>query len=85
MMILINLNPAARKLVIDSSLDLAERILTFMILHNNPDGLSFDIGRIITLRSNDFARLAGSVGNYMRGDISYIVDGSKRECGADWR
>ena len=72
MVVLINLNPAARKFVTDSFFDLAERILAFMILHNNPDGLSFDIGRIITLRSDDFAWLAGSVGNYMRGDISHI-------------
>ena len=65
MMVLVNLNPAARKLVVDSILNLAESSFAFMILHNSPDGLSSHTGRIVTLCS-------GSVGNYMRGDIGHI-------------
>ena len=55
MVVIVNLNPAAKKLVVDSFLDLAESSFAFMILHNNPDGLSFDIGRIVTLCSDSFA------------------------------
>ena len=72
MMVLVNLNPAARRLVVDSFLNLAESSFAFMILHNSPDGLSSHTGRIVTLCSDDFAWLAGSVGNYMQGDIGYI-------------
>ena len=73
MVVLVNLNPVARKLVVDLFLNLPESSFAFMILHNNLDGLSFDIGRIVTLYSDDFAWLAGSVGNYMRGDIDHIL------------
>jgi hypothetical protein len=83
MMVLVNLNPAVRKLVVDSFLDLTESSFAFMILHDSPDGLSFDIGRIATLCSDDFAWLAGSVGNYMRDDIGHISLIVVKESGAD--
>ena len=82
MMVLVNLNHAARKLVVDSFLDLAESSFSFMILHNSPDGLSSETGRIVTLCSDDFSWLAGCVGNYMRGDTGHILLIVK-ECGPD--
>ena len=82
-MVTVNPNPAAKKLVVDSFLDLAESSFALMILHSNPDGLSFDIGRIVTLCSDSFAWLVGSVGNYMLGDIGYISLIVVKECGAD--
>lgn len=58
--------------MVDSFLDLAESSFAFIILHNSPNGPSSDTGRIVSLCSDDFAWLASSVGNYLRGDIGHI-------------